>query len=81
MGGGGFPFKLLVTFRDRKIVIRTVEEARIFVELLDKEFRVGQTAAQERDTAKVTIDTQDEAVSIEQRPPENSADKKDKTKE
>lgn len=40
--GGRFPFKVLVVFR--KVIIRTVVEASIFLELLDKEPRIGQTA-------------------------------------
>lgn len=59
----GFPIKLLVAFRDRKIIIRTAEEARMFLELLDKQPREGQTSAQE-DTAQVESDTQDEAITI-----------------
>lgn len=33
----GFPFKLFVDYKAKRVIIRTLEDAKLFIDLLDKE--------------------------------------------
>lgn len=64
----GFPFRLLVDYRNKKIIIRTIEEAHIFIEFLDKEEQdLLQQASDREGQSRLSIeqDRQVEALQAE----------------